>query len=97
MIKTTTCDSAALPPAEAKTLAAMVEKAGLSGKPATEGQTKQPDRFNYELTIEDEGPGQTFMLAEENLSAEVKSLIEWVGASPSAEVRMGPPGHSKAP
>jgi len=92
MTKTTTCDSAALPAEQVATLEAMVKQAGLFDLPKDREQTKQPDRFNYELTIEDGDKNHIVRLAEEDLSPDVRSLIDWVNSSPGSEVSIGPPG-----
>jgi len=60
-------------------LRSKVQDAGLSGL-ASKGATAQPDRFNYEVTVEDEGKTQTVQIGEENLTTGLRSLVDWVAA-----------------
>lgn len=93
MVTTTTADSEALSPEHAGALEAKIDESGVLNLPAEiSGPTRQPDRFNYEVTIEKEGRIHKIVAAEEELPENLKSLILWVDSMPGADRRVGPPG-----
>ncbi|MDP9842390.1 protealysin inhibitor emfourin [Streptosporangium lutulentum] len=93
LVTITTVDSASLTPGDAATLRAKVEQAGLSEPPGREGGSPpMPDRFDYEVTVEDRGRAHTVRVSEQDLSAPLRSLIAYVDSLPGRQERVGPPG-----
>ncbi|WP_017651971.1 protealysin inhibitor emfourin [Fortiea contorta] len=77
--KTTTLDTATLPPNEAEVLPRLVEAADLFKLPAqiTSAQP-QSDRFQYKLTVEDQGKQHTVTVSEAAMPGTLRPLIEWL-------------------
>lgn len=80
---TKSVDSAKLPPAEADRLRQMVESAGffqlsphMTAKPA-------PDRFQYLLTVTENGKSHSVSMDETALPPALKSLVEWLMRRPT--------------
>jgi hypothetical protein len=75
----TTVDTATLPLKEAKELPLLVEAADLFRLPA---QITSPnpgsDRFQYRLTVEDNGKQNTVTVSEAALPGTLRPLIEWL-------------------
>jgi hypothetical protein len=93
LITTTTADSEALPPEHAGALEEKVNQSGVLDLPEKlSGPTRQPDRFNFEVTIEKEGRTHKVVAAEEELPENLKSLISWVDSVPGADKKVGRPG-----
>ncbi len=77
--KTTTVDTATLAPNEAETLPRLVEAADLFRLPAQiPALNPQSDRFQYKLTVEDQGKQHTVTVSEAALPGTLKPLIEWL-------------------
>ncbi|MEH2322340.1 MAG: protealysin inhibitor emfourin [Nostoc sp.] len=77
--KKTTIDTDTLLPNEASTLARLVEVADLFGLPEhITSPNPQSDRFQYKLTVEDNGKQHTVTVSEAVLPGTLRSLIEWL-------------------
>ncbi|MEH2288658.1 protealysin inhibitor emfourin [Nostoc sp.] len=79
--KKTTVDTDTLPPNEASTLPRLVEAADLFRLPELiTSPTPQSDRFQYKLTVEDNGKQHTVTVSESALPGTLRPLIEWLQA-----------------
>ncbi|MBG1269331.1 protealysin inhibitor emfourin [Nostoc sp. WHI] len=77
--KKTTVDTADLPPNEAATLLRLVEVADLFRLPEQiTSPNPQSDRFQYKLTVEDNGKQHTVTVSESALPGTLRPLIEWL-------------------
>lgn len=93
LVTVTTVDSASLAPEAAAELRARVERAGLSGTPERPGPPEgRPDRFDYELTVQDGGRVLTTRAREGDLPGPLRALISYVTSLPERQERVGPPG-----
>jgi hypothetical protein len=93
LVTGTTVDSASLAPGDAAELRARVERAGLSGAPErSKPPAGQPDRFDYELTVEDDGRVLTTRAREGDLPGPLHALVSYVTSLPGRQERVGPPG-----
>jgi hypothetical protein len=93
LVTTTTADSDALAPDDAEALRAKVQGSGLLQLPArVSGPTRQPDAFDYAVTVEDGDHTQQVSLTEDALPPAVRSLISWVDTVPGRRDLIGPPG-----
>ena len=75
----TAVDEKDLAPDEAQKLRQLVEEAGffnLSKKIIP--RTPQPDRFQYELRLEEKGRQHTVTMGEEAMPAKLKPLVKWL-------------------
>ena len=76
---TTTVDTATLPPEEANQLRQLVEAADFFHLPATiTSPSPQPDRFQYRLTVEENGQQHTVRVSEAAAPDALRPLIEWL-------------------
>lgn len=92
LVTTTAADADSLAPEDAKELRAKVEEAGVFDLPSTLTTGRpQADRFNYAVTVEDEGREHTILASEEALPPSVRSLVSWVKTVPGREDDIGPP------
>ncbi|MFN6558855.1 MAG: protealysin inhibitor emfourin [Nostoc sp. ChiSLP01] len=77
--KKTTVDTAELPANEAKTLLQLVEAGDLFRLPERiTSPNPQSDRFQYKLTVEDNGKQHTVTVSEAALPGTLRPLIEWL-------------------
>ncbi|MEA5605367.1 protealysin inhibitor emfourin [Nostoc sp. UHCC 0252] len=77
--KKTTVDTATVSPDEAATLLRLVEVADLFRLPEIiTSPNPQSDRFQYKLTIEDNGKHHTVTVSEAALPGSLRPLIEWL-------------------
>ncbi|MGF1935698.1 MAG: protealysin inhibitor emfourin [Nostoc sp. ChiQUE02] len=77
--KKTTVDTDTLPPNEASTLPRLVEAADLFRLPEhITSPNPQSDRFQYKLTVEDNGKQHTVTVSEAALPGTLRPLIEWL-------------------
>jgi hypothetical protein len=77
--KKTTVDTATLPPSEAQELPRLVEAADLFKLPERiTSPNPQSDRFQYRLTVEDNGRQHTVTVSEAALPGTLRPLIEWL-------------------
>ncbi len=77
--RTTAIDGAALGPADADALRALVDGARFFALPAAM-PAPQPDRFQYRLTVEEGGRSHTVVVDEAALGAELGALVRWLEA-----------------
>lgn len=78
-----TVDTATLPPNEANELPRLVEVADLFNLPAQiPAPNSQSDRFQYRLTVEDNGKQHTVIVSEAALPGTLRPLIEWLNNAP---------------
>jgi hypothetical protein len=74
-----TVDAATLAPNDAKELHQLVEVADLFNLPAQiPSPNPQSDRFQYRLTLEDNGTQHTVVVSEAALPGTLRPLIEWL-------------------
>ncbi|MBW4448724.1 MAG: hypothetical protein KME38_18150 [Spirirestis rafaelensis WJT71-NPBG6] len=84
IIRTTNIDTATLPPNECKQVSELIQSASFFELPQTiTSDTRGSDRFQYTLTVEDNGKQHTITVGESALSGELKSLIEWLKDAPT--------------
>jgi len=77
--KKTTVDTATLAPNEAQELLRLVEVADLFNLPERiTSPNPQSDRFQYRLTVEDNGRQHTVTVSEAALPGTLRPLIEWL-------------------
>jgi len=89
LVTVTAVDSAALSPADADTLARMVEEAGVFGGPDVPSAESTPDEFQVSVTIEDGPRRRTVSAAEHNVPSSLRSLVAWVGSAPGRTETVG--------
>lgn len=78
--KITTVDTTTLAPQEADVLSRLVEVADFFKLPAKiTSPHPQSDRFQYKLTLEDNGQQHTVVVSEAVLPGTLRPLIEWLG------------------
>lgn len=94
MVTQTSLDADDLTGPDAATLRAKVNQAAVLGpnRPGTPSGPPQPDRFSYELTVEDDDRRQTLRLRDQDLSPELRNLITWVYNAPARRQEVRPPG-----
>ena len=85
-------DTEHLSPRDLQKLAALVEQAALFDAPVPEPGEPEPDRFTYEVTVEDKGQTWKATYSERALPGEVRNLISWVTSISSHKDDIGPPG-----
>ncbi len=79
IILTTSVDTATLPAEEANQLHQLVEAADFFNLPATiTSPAPQYDRFQYKLTVEENGKEHTVMVNEPAVPETLKPLIQWL-------------------
>ncbi|KYC38307.1 hypothetical protein WA1_38925 [Scytonema hofmannii PCC 7110] len=77
--KKKTVDTANLSQDKAKQLPQLVEAANFFNLPAQiTASPTQPDRFQYKLTVEDNGKKHTVTISEAALPGTLRPLIEWL-------------------
>jgi hypothetical protein len=75
----TTVDARDLAPGEAQKLRELVDQAGfMSLPPKIASRSPQPDRFQYELRLEEEGRQYAVTVSEEALPEKLKPLVKWL-------------------
>ncbi|MBW4480527.1 MAG: hypothetical protein KME54_27735 [Tolypothrix brevis GSE-NOS-MK-07-07A] len=84
IIKTTNIDTTTLSPNESNQVSQLIQSAGFFELPQTiTSDTRSKDRFQYTLTIDDNGKQHTITIGESALSGNLKSLIEWLKNAPT--------------
>ena len=64
---------------EAQKLHQLVEEADFFNSPGKiMSQSPQPDRFQYELRLEEKGRQHTVTMTEEAMPAKLKPLVKWL-------------------
>ena len=77
--RTITVDDSRLAPADRAQLQELLDRAGLERLPARVAATdSQPDRFQYELQVEDGVRRQTITVDEAALPATLQPLLAWL-------------------
>ena len=75
----TAVDEKELAPDEAQKLRGLVEEADFFTLPKkTLPRSPRPDRFQYELSLEESGRQHTVTLSEETLPEKLKPLVNWL-------------------
>jgi hypothetical protein len=75
-------DTATLPDNEAKQLRHLVDAADFFRLPKTiTSRSRQPDRFRYELTLEDNGKQHTVEVSEQAIPGTLRPLVDWLMAA----------------
>ena len=94
MVTTTSVDTDDLTGPDETALRAKVDQAAVSRPHQRGAETTppQPDRFSYELMIEDNDKRQTLRIRDQDLSPEQHDLITWVNSSPARRQVVRPPG-----
>ena len=68
-----------LTPDEAQKLRQLVEEADFFNSPGKiASRSPQPDRFQYELRLEEKGRQHTVTMSEEAMPAKLKPLVNWL-------------------
>lgn len=80
---TKTVNSITLSPQEAVRLQQMTAAADFFELPSTIPFTPQPDRFQYRITIEQEGKQHSVTTSETAVPAKLKPLLTWLMAQPA--------------
>ncbi|MGJ0486416.1 MAG: protealysin inhibitor emfourin [Methylomicrobium sp.] len=75
---TQSIDAASLSAAETNHLEQMIESAHFFELPALIPSKPQPDRFEYQITVERNGKKHSVTVAEHALPAELKPLVDWM-------------------
>lgn len=76
-------DSGTLSPQEAAGLQQMMESADFFKLPSTIPSTPQPDRFQYRITVEQEGRRHSVTVGETAIPAGMKPLLNWLMTQPA--------------
>jgi hypothetical protein len=75
----TAIDGKDLAPGEAQKLRQLVEEADFFNSPGKiMSRSPQPDRFQYELRLEEKGRQHTVTMSEEAVPAKLKPLVNWL-------------------
>jgi hypothetical protein len=75
---TTTVDTATLPSSEAQTLKRLVDTADFFHLPEKISGAAQPDRFQYDITIEDHDRHHHVEVGESNIPGTLRPLLDWL-------------------
>jgi hypothetical protein len=94
MVTVTSLDTDDLSGPDEAALRAKVDQAAVfqPHQRGAETTPPQPDRFSYELTIEDNDRRQTLRIRDQDLSPEQRDLITLVHNSPARRQEVRPPG-----
>jgi hypothetical protein len=96
LVRTTTADTDRLSPGDGEKLAALVRQAGLVGSHAASNHDEpEPDRFAYQVTVEDQQHNHVSGFSERSLPAKVRDLISWMSTVDGHEDKIEPPGGAK--
>lgn len=75
---TITLDSATLAPDDATQLRRLVEAADFFNLPATAKSPAQPDRFHYQVSIQEGDRHHTITIGEAAVSKTLRPLLDWL-------------------
>jgi hypothetical protein len=93
LVRTTTADVAWLSASDRQEMQDLVRQAGLLGDPpAPSGGDLQPDRFQYTVTVDDDGRRRVASFPEQSMPGPVRDLISWVSTVDGHQESVGPPG-----
>jgi hypothetical protein len=73
-----TVDTATLPPDQATQLDHLVKTADFFNLPTTIDSPTQPDRFQYQVSVQEGDRQHTVMIRETAVPANLKPLINWL-------------------
>ncbi|MBD2461796.1 hypothetical protein H6G89_12125 [Oscillatoria sp. FACHB-1407] len=76
-----TVDTVTLSPAEAEHLRQLVNAADFFRLPEAIADTPQPDRFHYQITVQDNGQHHTVSVSESAMPAGLRPLVQWLTAA----------------
>jgi hypothetical protein len=93
LVTTYTADTSALTTSDAQALHEHVARAGLvAGSPPDPPHSEpQPDRYDHEITVDDDGHQARLRVADQDAGAEVRDLVRFVRLVPGATQQTGPP------
>ncbi len=74
-------DAASLSASEVTHLQHMIEQVRFFELPASMPSKPQPDRFEYQIIIEQDGRKHSVTAPEQALPSELKALVDWVMSS----------------
>jgi hypothetical protein len=94
LVRTTTADTDRLSPGDSQKLAALVRQAGLEGA-APNREEPEPDRFTYQVIVQDQQRHHVTGFSERSLPASVRNLISWMSTVDGHEDMLGPPGSAE--
>jgi hypothetical protein len=80
-----TVNSGSLSQQEAARLHQMMAAANFFELPSTIPYTPQPDRFQYQITVEQEGKQHSITVGETAVPANLKPLLNWLMTQPAAQ------------
>jgi hypothetical protein len=93
LVRTTTADTHRLSPGDGEKLTALVGEAGLVGpRAASDRSEPQPDRFSYQVIVEDGQRSEVTGYSEQSLPPKVRNLISWMSTVDGREEKIEPPG-----
>ncbi|WP_199290366.1 protealysin inhibitor emfourin [Leptolyngbya sp. FACHB-36] len=78
MLMTTTVDTASLPSEQSAQLRRLVDAADFFRLPATIPSGAQPDRFQYQITVEEDGRRHSVTVGEAAMPGTMRPLVEWL-------------------
>lgn len=81
LITTTTVDTTTLPAAEANQIRNLVKAANFFQLPATIASDNQPDRFQYQLTVQEGTQQHSVTVGESTMPSTLRPLIDCLMAA----------------
>ncbi|MGV0023363.1 protealysin inhibitor emfourin [Phormidesmis priestleyi] len=78
LIMTTSIDTETLSSTEANQVCQMVEAADFFNLPATIASPSQPDRFHYQITVEEGDRQHTIQFGESAMPDRLPPLVDWL-------------------
>ncbi len=82
---TITVDTADLSPDQAAQLRGLVEAVDFFHLPATTSEPPQPDRFDYEITVQEGDRTHTLTVGEAAIPEPLRPLLTWIMATRRSE------------
>ncbi|NDJ16949.1 protealysin inhibitor emfourin [Myxacorys almedinensis] len=77
LMLTTSLDTATLPPSEANQLRQFVQAANFFQLPTEMSSASQPDRFQYDIAIDDGKRHHAVRVGESSVPESLRPLIDW--------------------
>ncbi len=78
LIRTKSIDTATLLPSDAQQVQRLIEAADFFRLPDSIEAEAQPDRFQYQITIEDDDRHHSVEVSETNIPPTLRPLLEWL-------------------
>lgn len=75
---TKTIETDKLPSADAQTLQRLIQSADFFKLPPTIDGSGQPDRFQYQITVDDHNRHHSVEVGEANVPGTLRPLIDWL-------------------